>query len=1055
MNDLQPHSFRLPLEDELGLHRLTSAAGIEIAVLPNGCVFAIEHRQDSGHVLINQSLGSPLGSGIGRVLLRMGGEWKPLEIAGPGAKGRIGMADDRFVWDGETDGVRHRVTLWLHAREPVWFWRVEVENGRAEPFDCDAVLIQDLGLGERSFILSNEAFASQYIDHRIGQHQRFGPVVMSRQNLAQFGRNPWVAHGCLDGAASFATDALQLFGPAFREAGELACGFGSDLPGVKLQHEAACVGVQSRRMSLAPGEKAALTFFAVYEGNHHDASGDADLARLDAAEAAARDFEARDIALAEAQRSILQDAVPLAGLPLETDIIARDYPERMHEEWRDGTLLSFFAPDGPHNRHIVLGAKERLMRRRHGAILRSGGSMLPDERTLSATCWMHGVFAAQLTIGNTALHKTFSVARDPYNITRAGGLRILADRGGWRLLTTPSLFEMGLNDCRWLYRFEDGAICVHAIASPEDAAMQWHVTATGKPCRFLIFGHLTMGEHEFRHAAFVEVDEAARRISFRPSPEGLWGEHYAHALHHLVVSTPDAVEALGSGALLFEDAAPHSADAYAAIRTKPIHSVSFAFVGALDDPRHAAMLADKYAGGVSASEALAKASAFWSGVARNTRFSRDTPASAALDTVFPWLAHDAMVHLSVPRGLEQYTAAAWGVRDVCQGPVEFLLPLGHHDAVRDILRIVFAQQFETTGDWPQWFMHDPYNTIRDRESRDDVLIWPLKALCDYLEATGDMAFLDEPVAWTKDDFQKTSGKDPISAHVDRLLATARAQSIPGTHLIRYGLGDWNDSLQPADPAMREWMVSSWTAALLYQQMARYASILLGLRKTSQADDLGDHSVQIREDFQRWLMPDGTVAGYALFKPAGGEPDWLLHPRDRRTGVSYSLIAITQTIVAGLLTADQAQHHLQLIREHLLFPDGARLMDKPVKYSGGLEINFQRAESASFFGREIGLMYTHAHLRYCEALGILGEIDALRAGLGVASPISVTEDLPNASLRQRNAYFTSSDAAFVDRDQASAEWARVRDQTVAVDGGWRVYSSGPGIFTKLALRHFSG
>ena len=45
---------------------------------------------------------------------------------------------------------------------------------------------------------------------------------------------------------------------------------------------------------------------------------------------------------------------------------------------------------------------------------------------------MHGIFGAQLTIGNTALHKLFSVSRDPYNITRASGLRILADRGdGW------------------------------------------------------------------------------------------------------------------------------------------------------------------------------------------------------------------------------------------------------------------------------------------------------------------------------------------------------------------------------------------------------------------------------------------------------------------------------------------------------------------------------------------------------------------------------------------------------------------------------------------------
>ena len=67
----------------------------------------------------------------------------------------------------------------------------------------------------------------------------------------------------------------------------------------------------------------------------------------------------------------------------------------------------------------------------------------------------------------------------------------------------------------------------------------------------------------------------------------------------------------------------------------------------------------------------------------------------------------------------------------------------------------------------------------------------------------------------EDDFEKTARKDPVAAHVDKLLAAVRERFIPDTHLIRYGEGDWNDSLQPADPKMRDWMVSSWTVALLF------------------------------------------------------------------------------------------------------------------------------------------------------------------------------------------------------------------------------------------------
>ena len=93
----------------------------------------------------------------------------------------------------------------------------------------------------------------------------------------------------------------------------------------------------------------------------------------------------------------------------------------------DGRLLSFFTPGKTHSRHVVLRDKERIVARRHGALLRSGEAMLPNEATLCATCWMHGVFGAQLTIGNTSFHKLFSVSRDPYNITRGSGLRMLVD----------------------------------------------------------------------------------------------------------------------------------------------------------------------------------------------------------------------------------------------------------------------------------------------------------------------------------------------------------------------------------------------------------------------------------------------------------------------------------------------------------------------------------------------------------------------------------------------------------------------------------------------------
>ena len=161
------------------------------------------------------------------------------------------------------------------------------------------------------------------------------------------------------------------------------------------------------------------------------------------------------------------------------------------------------------------------------------------------------------------------------------------------------------------------------------------------------------------------------------------------------------------------------------------------------------------------------------------------------------------------------------------------------------------------------------------------------------------------------------------------------------------------------------------------------------------------------------------------------------------------------ILEGLFDAAQMRHHLRLIDAHLSGPDGARLFDRPLAYHGGLQRHFQRAESASFFGREIGLMYMHAHLRYAQALAHVGEADRFFRALCQANPIGLREFVPNATLRQSNCYTSSSDAAFADRYQAAAEYERVREGTIDLDGGWRVYSSGAGILYALVVRHLFG
>jgi cellobiose phosphorylase len=343
--------------------------------------------------------------------------------------------------------------------------------------------------------------------------------------------------------------------------------------------------------------------------------------------------------------------------------------------------------------------------------------------------------------------------------------------------------------------------------------------------------------------------------------------------------------------------------------------------------------------------------------------------------------------------------------------------------------------------------------IRAGDSHGDIVFWPLLALAQYLIASGDASILEERTPFVTRRASRPGASHSVWQHVLRALALTRKRTIAGTALAAYGHGDWNDALQPADPSMRENMCSAWTVTLHHQTLTTLARALRRIGRKPAAARLEREAGAIRRDFLRLLLVDDVLAGYALFDDAGVR--YLLHPRDETTGVRYSVLAMIHAILEGLFDPAQMRQHLQLIDTHLSGPDGVRLFDRPMPYHGGLQRHFQRAESASFFGREIGLMYMHAHLRYAQALAHVGEADRFFHALCQANPIGLREIVPMAGLRQSNCYYSSSDAAFVDRYQASAEYERVRRGTIDLDGGWRVYSSGAGIMLSLVVRHLLG
>lgn len=1016
--------------------RLESPAGLTAELLENGAV----RRMDHGDTIVNLFIGNELEGGVANLYLRRlnADAMQYIELLGPRSPTRFQCSGDAWVGSGEWSGIRYTVRLRFAAASPAWFWQVSLENSASSAQQVDVIYVQDVALSPYGTVRLNEFYVSQYVDHTPLLHAKHGHVVASRQNLAAGGRNPWCVIGSLRRAESFATDAMQVHGLATR-AGEQPVGIVQGLPARRLQHEHSTVAIQDEPLHLPPGERVSTGFFGSFSPDHPAATSLTDLNAVDQVlalpEAALTDIEAAP-GEAASSATLFSQAPLLKTLDLQPDELRSLFSaQRRHEEVDErGTVLSFFYEA---DRHVVLRAKETRVLRPHGHLLRSGRHATPDELALTSTVWMNGVFHSMLTQGHVSFNRLLSTVHSYLGLFRSHGLRIFVElNGGWQLLDMPSAFEIQPDACRWLYKHAGGMIEVRSEAQAEHQ-MTLHVSSS-TPARLFVTNHVALNGDDGSVSGAVSWRQDGSEIVIQPAEGSDLARRFPQGSFVITPHADAKLESIGGDELLFSDGRSRE-QPYVCMIVGASKSLALTFRGnlvteSIDVPKSNGDQLVELLGIEAPSE-----SALAGQVER-------------LVEILPWFRHNALVHYLSPRGLEQYSGGGWGTRDVTQGPVEMLLALGHFPPIRDLLlRVMRAQTSD--GDWPQWFMFfDRERDIRAGDSHGDIVFWPLLALSQYLIASGDASILDEPVPFFSSGHALPSV--PVWKHVERALKVIERRVVPGTALAAYGHGDWNDALQPADPAMRERMCSAWTVTLHHQVLTTLAQALRSIGRDQEAARFESWAVNVKRDFQHVLLVDGVLTGYALFEEKGKE-SYLLHPRDAITGVRYSSLAMIHAILEDLFSPEQLQQHLRLIDLHLSGPDGVRLFDRPMNYHGGPQRFFQRAESATFFGREIGLMYMHAHLRYAQALARVGETDRFFRALCQAHPIGIQSLVPSATLRQANCYYSSSDAAFEDRYQASAEYERVTQGTVPLDGGWRVYSSGAGIGLALIVRRFLG
>lgn len=1000
--------------------------------LPTGDVHQLTHQD----ILVNQLLGNTVDGSASNIYMRVyeGNEMMVTPLMGVKSPSTFSYSEKQAIWNGFFEGIEYRVKFILES-EATWFWKIEVKGSNKE---VDFIYAQDLSLANKGATLTNELYMSQYLDHKILEGEN-GYVICSRQNQNQGGRFPYLQQGSLDTKIiGFSTDAMQFFGKEFKLTNEPVALKGN-LENVNYQFELSYTALQTEKLKVA--DSVNVTFYSIFKPTHDLAV--TEIEYLD---------EIKDVVLTDSTEFTTVEKIKLNKdikgtfvSPVFTeDELNYYFKDRKMEEIHQGEVISFFTPN---HTHVVLQQKELEVERPHGHIITSGISEVEiSEGLITSTNYMYGIFNAQVVCGNTTLNKLLSTPRGLLNLFKNSGQRIYIKYNGiYQLLTLPAAYELGVNFAKWFYKVNDDVVIVTSYAAADQADIILEVTSmNNESYEFMVTNQLVMGEQEFNQPVIVE-DEGTR-IVIKPESGSFLANTYPEI--HYAMTVLGATFKLSDDQIFYEDSQTRNGSLMTLTMDPTNHFqlvIQGRLVGSLAEVKEYTL-----------QEEQQKFDALYNRLTCGFKLSKEGNSTSynldKLNEIFWWYTHNAMTHYAVPHGLEQPGGAAWGTRDVCQGPFEYFMATQHYELTRNIILEIFSHQFMETGEWPQWFMFDKYNMQQD-DSHGDVVFWPLKSLGDYIKATGDRSILSERVVYRHFPHGQITETETVLDHVKRALESIKERFLYGTALISYAGGDWDDTLQPANKALKEKLVSSWTVALAYQTIKQLGEIL-DQDDVEYAKEMNTMAESIKNVFNELLIKDGVIAGFAYCEDAN-TIEYMLHPEDTKTGINYRLLPMTRSIISELVSPEQAKRNLRLIDEHLMCPDGVRLMNRPATYKGGVIEFFQRAEQASNVGREIGLQYVHAHIRYIEAMAKLGLSDLAWKGLYTINPINISEQVPNAVMRQSNTYFSSSDGSFNTRYDFQENFEKLRTGDVAVKGGWRIYSSGPGILLNQLVSNILG
>ena len=1007
----------LELKNNTEKYKLSSKE-LNIEILKSGDIFKI-YKND---IQINLFKGNLLDGAINNIYLRRkkGNTYNYSKLIGVDSPSSFLVLEDKVVYKGETFGINYQVILKLLNN--IWYYNVKLDKGTNDDL-FDIIFVQDIGVAPSGMIQSSEAYTGQYVDHNVFSNEN-KTTILFRQNQ---GVPNLVQIGSFNNITSYATDGFQFYGLTYKETNIPESLLKEKLVSQNYQYEFPLAALQTEPFKLDSSKE--FTFYGMYVENYEEIRKEP--------------FEINNITFDNEVsgkylkfENKIEIGKPLVGLSGNDEHLVNSYNDVRHIEKDGSKLLSFFAGK---NKHIVTKAKELLVERPHGQVLIHGDILNASESVMATTGHMYGVFSSHIVLGNTNFHKLTGDVRNKLNVQKISGQRIYLEiNNKYHLLTMPSYFEINTNNLKWIYILENDVIEVNYLTSINKLGQRLSFKSKNNiKYNLIVTQQIIMGERENTHEIDFLVKDNEVLITTLKNQMVL--DAYPNLKYKYISS--GNVEVLDDKLFFGKD----SGEGLLIFKYQKTNNFFIDVFGTYEDEFDTNVNFEK--------EAVEKESLNFFKQLTPLKVVTNNENINSFNDLSIWYTQNALVHYSSPHGLEQFNGAAWGTRDVMQGPFELFITTQRYDLAKNIILRTFERQFDENGDFPQWFMFDNYYRIQAHDSHADIIVWPLKALADYLEVTGDVNILEQLVSYMSlknNDFTKE--KYNLIHHINKALDRIRSTEIKGIPLPAYGGGDWNDTLQPANHALTEKMVSTWTVALLYESLNKLFNVLPKKYETL-IERIRIHKEDISKNYYKYLVKDDIPAGFTIFED--DKVRYLLHPDDKTTNLNYRLLSFNQSISSELADKSKINDYLKVMDKHLKHPDGMHLMDKAITYNGGKNTYFARAETAANFGREVGLNYIHAHLRYIESMAKIGDANRTLEGLIAINPINITKNVANALPRQSNTYFSSSDGDFLNRYDAQENFDKLRTGKVGVKAGWRLYSSGPGIYLNQVISNTFG